>query len=59
MSTYKCPICQQETPRDLVIFLDHTDQHIIDEIKKQYPEWVNSDGMCQKCAEHYKGQFKK
>jgi len=59
MPAYQCPICNQEIPRDLVLFLDHTNEHIVDEIKRQHPDWVATDGVCQKCVEYFRSQFKK
>ncbi len=59
MSAYMCPVCTLEIPRDLALFLDHTNQHIIDAIKKQHPQWVTSDGICRKCVEYYQSQFPK
>jgi folate-dependent phosphoribosylglycinamide formyltransferase PurN len=40
-------------------FLDHTNQHIMDEIKKSHPDWVVTDGICRKCADYLKSQLKK
>jgi len=40
--------------RDLALFLDHTNQHVIEEIKKTHPEWVEADGACQPCVEYYR-----
>lgn len=59
MSVYQCPICNHETSKDLIVFLDHTNEHIIDAIKKQNPAWVTSDGMCKRCVEFYESQFKR
>lgn len=59
MATYRCPVCQEEMPRDLVLFLDHTNQHIMDEIKRKYPHWVAADGVCRKCVEYFQSQFRK
>ena len=59
MAAYQCPVCDNEIPRDLIIFLNHTNEHIIEAIKKQNPEWVASDGLCNRCVEYYESQFKK
>ena len=56
MNVYQCPICHKEVPRDLVVFLDHAKQHIIDEIKKQHPEWVEN-GICKRCVTYYEEQM--
>ncbi len=54
---YRCPICEETMDRDLARFLGHADQHILDEIKKRHPKWVEKDGLCQKCVDYYKGQM--
>ena len=40
-----------------MLFLRHTDQHVIDQIKKEHPEWVAEDGVCKPCSEYYRGQL--
>lgn len=55
---YKCSICGENVGKDLLSFIDHTDNHVIDEIKKGHPEWVAEDGVCQPCLEYYKKQLK-
>lgn len=54
---YRCPVCQETMSRDLARFLSHADQHILDEVKKRHPDWVEADGLCQKCVDYYKGQM--
>ena len=44
--------------RNLILFLDHTEQHIIDQIKEAHPEWVQADGVCQPCADYYKKELR-
>lgn len=51
---YICPTCGQEIERDLLLFLDHTQGHIISYIKEKHPEWIEKDGICPKCHEYYK-----
>ena len=58
MTSYRCPLCQKEMPRDLAVYLDHTQSHVIDQIKKEHPEWVTGDGVCGPCVEYYKKQLK-
>ncbi|MCB9799290.1 MAG: hypothetical protein H6757_00845 [Candidatus Omnitrophica bacterium] len=43
--------------RDLVKYLDHTNGHVIDQIKKQHPEWIAADGGCQSCVQYYEKQL--
>jgi hypothetical protein len=54
MQQYICPTCGQAMERDLLVFIAHTDQHIVDEIKKRHPEWITKDGFCLKCLEYFK-----
>ena len=54
MPPYICPICHKEIQRDLTIFLEHGDDHIVEAIQKRHPEWKADDGTCPKCLEHYK-----
>ncbi len=55
---YKCSICSEEIDGDLLVYIDHTEQHIMDEIKLNHPDWIGKDGICQKCVDYYKGQLK-
>jgi len=57
MAPYKCPLCGKAVARDAALFLDHTHQHVIDEIKKGHPDWVESDGTCEPCAEYFEKQL--
>jgi hypothetical protein len=47
-SGFYCPSCDKHVDQDLLVFLSHTDQHVIDALKKQFPGWVESDGTCPK-----------
>ena len=55
---YKCSLCHKKVDGDLLVFTNHTEEHIFDEIKSTHPEWVGDDGVCQKCVEYFKGQMK-
>ncbi len=55
---YTCGVCRMKVPRDLLVFKDHTEAHIADEIKKNHPEWVEADGVCRKCLAHFKKAMK-
>ena len=57
LTDFICPICETKMPRDLSIIVPHTENHIIDVIKKQHPEWVESKGICDKCHRYYKEQL--
>ena len=54
---YKCPVCRNEMDRDLMAFMNHVHQHILDEIKKLHPELVSSNGECVKCEQYYQEQL--
>ncbi|MFA6601018.1 MAG: hypothetical protein WC352_05465 [Candidatus Omnitrophota bacterium] len=59
MSDYICPICAKRFPRELLVFLDHAETHIIEVIKRKHPEWVTRDGLCPPCVEHFRKSFGK
>ena len=52
-----CPTCGKRLPRELQEIIPHTEEHIVDAIKEKHPEWVESDGLCKKCYDHYKEQL--
>jgi len=52
-----CPTCNKSMPRDLLVIIPHTEEHIIDVVKKSHPDWVEQDGLCKRCYEHYKNQL--
>ena len=54
---YNCPVCEAKMPRDIMVVIPHTEIHIVDEIKKIHPGWVEKDGVCKKCYEYYKNQI--
>lgn len=54
MAGYTCPTCGEKMERDLLLFMDHTDQHVIEELKKQHPNWITEDGFCLQCLEYFK-----
>lgn len=56
---FVCPTCSKAMSRDLLVVIPHTEEHIVDVLKKKYPKWVESDGVCKKCYEYYKGQLYK
>lgn len=55
---YKCSLCGRKVDGDLAVFVDHTETHVIDEIKAKHPDWVEENGMCQQCLDYYKGELK-
>ena len=52
-----CPTCGKNLPRELMVDISHTEQHVIDQIKKEKPGWVETDGICKKCYAYYKDQL--
>jgi len=52
-----CPVCYKKLPRELKYIIPHTEEHIVDEIKKVHPNWVEKDGMCGKCYEYFKKEL--
>lgn len=52
-----CPVCKEALPRDISVIVPHTEEHIVDIIKKKHPEWVEKNGICRKCYEHYEKQL--
>ncbi len=55
---YHCSVCDQKVDGDMLIYMDHTEKHVIDLIKHDHPEWVEKDGLCVKCAEYYRQEIK-
>ena len=55
---YVCPTCGEKMERDLLLFIRHTDVHVVDELKKKNPKWITDDGFCPKCLEHYKASLR-
>lgn len=54
---YTCSVCSQKISGDLIVLKDHTDKHIVDLVKYDHPQWVEADGMCEKCYEYYKAEI--
>jgi hypothetical protein len=54
---YICPTCNKRIQRDLKIIIDHTEEHIVEIIKKDHPDWAESNGVCKKCYQYYKEQI--
>ncbi|MDV2479648.1 MAG: hypothetical protein RX317_05330 [bacterium] len=56
-STYTCPTCGDAIERDLLVFLRHTDQHIIEALKELHPESVDPNGECTTVLDFYRTQL--
>ena len=37
---YLCDICGQKVPGDALIFIGHSESHIVDVIKEKHPDWI-------------------
>lgn len=57
MPDFVCPTCGKKMPRELAVIIPHTEEHIIEVIKSNHPDWAESDGLCKKCYEYYKRQL--
>lgn len=55
---YQCSVCGAKVRDGLMVYIDHTERHIIDEIKSHHPDWAEEDGLCAKCVEYYKAQLR-
>ena len=55
---YTCSLCKQSVAGDLMVYKMHTEGHIVDLVKHDHPDWVESDGMCQKCLKYYEDEIK-
>ena len=51
------PTCNESMSRDLLVVMSHTEEHIIDVVKKNHPAWIEKNGLCKRCYEHYKKQL--
>ena len=55
---YQCSACGQVVKGDLLVYVDHTEKHIVDLLKHDHPDWVETNGVCQKCIDYYKAELK-
>ena len=54
---YNCSVCQKIVEGDMVVYMDHTQDHIIDLVKRDHPQWVEANGICKPCYEYYKAEI--
>ena len=54
---YVCPTCGEEMPREYRIMIHHSENHIMEIIRKQHPGRVRSYGTCKRCYEEFKKQL--
>lgn len=55
---YQCSVCGNKVGADMLVYLDHTEKHVIELVKTDHPEWVEANGLCQKCVDYYHGELK-
>ena len=55
---YTCPTCGEKMERDLLLFIGHTDGHILQELKKRHPEWITGEGYCPTCLDHFRAAMR-
>ena len=55
---YRCSVCNQKVGSDMLVYLDHTEKHVLELVKTDHPDWVESSGICQKCVEYYRSELK-
>ena len=54
---YTCPVCKHKITGDIVNFLDHTKEEMVDILKQKYPDWNEGMGLCPKCKEKFETWF--
>lgn len=54
---YCCDVCGQKVSADLMVYKLHTEKHIVDLVKHDHPDWIETNGLCQKCFEYYQKEI--
>ena len=55
---YQCSACGTKVGADMLVYRDHINQHIVDLLKADHPNWIEKDGVCKKCLEYYESELK-
>jgi hypothetical protein len=55
---YHCSVCGKNIKEGTTVYIKHTEQHIVDIIKKKHPDWATENGLCQKCFDYYQREMK-
>ena len=55
---YVCSVCKQHVNGDMILYMDHTQKHIMDLVKHDHPDWTEKDGICQQCVKYYEDELK-
>ena len=58
LMNYLCSVCNQKVSADLMVYKMHTENHIVDLVKHDHPNWIESNGLCQKCLKYYEEEIK-
>lgn len=48
-----CPLCKREVPDLLYDMHVKTDMLAIERMKKDFPGWSETDGVCEPCLKRY------
>lgn len=48
-----CPICGSQLAPESAALHVMAERWVIEQIREDHPEWVESDGACPKCLEFY------
>ncbi len=49
----ECPLCKEGVEKLLYRYHIESERHVIERIKKENPQWTESDGICNRCIDHY------
>ena len=55
---YQCSVCSAKVTGDMIIYKDHIEKHIVELVKLDHPDWVETRGMCQKCLDYYSKELR-
>ncbi len=49
----ECPLCKEGVEKLLYRYHIESERQVIERIKKENPQWTESDGICNRCIDHY------
>jgi hypothetical protein len=49
-----CPICKKEVDAAVMRTCVDAEKWVVEQIRKNHPQWVSSDGSCPKCLDYYR-----
>lgn len=58
-STYICQICNRGIDNSIALTHVKTEEYLLGLIKKDHPEWKETDGACPECINYYRELIKK